>query len=83
MISATRSQRIAALLANWHYEIPEGWREHIPESAGSREAVTKSLFLLLLGLNHLEGVSSIEPGRGELEAIAAHLAAALMGGADR
>jgi hypothetical protein len=59
------------------------WREHVPESAGSPEAVTKSLFLLLLGLNHLEGVSSIEAERGELEAIAAHLAAALMRGADR
>ena len=83
MISATRSQRIAALLANWHCEILEGWPEHILESAGSSEAVTKSLFLLVLGLNHLEGVRSIEAERGELEAIAAHLAAALMRGADR
>ncbi len=77
-LAATRSPRIAELLAEWHREILEGWRDHVPAEAGSPEAVTKMLFLLLLGLNHLEGVAAIDTDQSEIESIGVRLATALV-----
>jgi AcrR family transcriptional regulator len=76
-LAATRSPALAALLARWHRERAAELLARIPPGAGDPAAVVKTFFLLLMGLTHLESLSGIPAPHGDVESLAARLAAAL------
>ena len=80
-LSASRSEQIADLLAEWHAGVLETMRDRVPDAAGSPEAVTLVLNLLLLGLSHIDAFGAFDADRDEVLSIVNRLATTLL--ADR
>ena len=68
-LSATRSPGLASLLSEWHREGLGEWSARVPAAAGNPAAVVKLYFLTLMGLAHIDALSSIEVPQEDLEAI--------------
>ncbi|MGI9616800.1 MAG: TetR family transcriptional regulator [Acidimicrobiales bacterium] len=77
-LSAARSEPIADLVAEWHAGVLETMRDRVPPGAGSPEAVTLVLNLLLLGLSHIDAFEAFKADRDEVVAIVNRLAVALL-----
>jgi AcrR family transcriptional regulator len=68
-LSATRSPGLASLLSEWHRERLAEWSARVPETAGNPAAVVKLYFLILMGLTHIDALSSVEVPQQDLESI--------------
>ncbi|MEL6985111.1 MAG: hypothetical protein AAFO29_21950, partial [Actinomycetota bacterium] len=79
-VSAARSEQIADLVAEWHTAVLETMRDRVPPDAGSPEAVTLVLNLLLLGLSNIDAFGAFNADRDEVLEIVNRLAATLLGG---
>jgi AcrR family transcriptional regulator len=66
-LAAGRDPKLAAMLARWHRVWAEGLRDVLPPGDGDPEATVKALFLLLLGLCHLEDLDALQPAPGHLD----------------
>lgn len=77
-LSATRSQVMADLLAEWHAEGLATLRDRLPAKLGSPEAVFSMINFLFLGLSHFDALNSIDAQPDELLVLAKKLAASLV-----
>jgi AcrR family transcriptional regulator len=59
-LASHRDPSLAALLATWHDAWADALRAVLPAGDPAPEATVKALFLLLLGLCHLDDVSSVQ-----------------------
>lgn len=59
-LAARRDEKLAQLLGDWHRSAAEDLAGWIPAGTGDPVATVKALFLVLLGLCHLEDLSAIE-----------------------
>lgn len=78
-LSATRSEVMAGLLAEWHNEGFETLKDRLPQDLGSPEAVFAMIHVLHLGLSHIDALDSFKTDRTELLTLANNLAASLVG----
>ncbi|MGI9613386.1 MAG: hypothetical protein ACR2QO_10785 [Acidimicrobiales bacterium] len=76
-LSASRSEVIADLVAEWHADALTTLQDRVPPGAGSPEAVTMVLNLLLLGLSSIDAFEGFDADRAEVLAIVNRLAVAL------
>lgn len=74
-LSATRSQVMADLLAEWHAEGLLTLRDRISPELGSPEAIFSMINFLFLGLSHVDALDSVAADRDELMVLAKKLAA--------
>ena len=58
-LAGGRDARLAALLGSWHKTWAEALRAVLPDDDPSPGATAKALFLLLLGLCHLDDIESV------------------------
>lgn len=77
-LSASRSEQIADLVAEWHAGVLDTMRDRVPRGAGSPEAVTVVLNLLLLGLSHIDAFGAFDADRQEVLALVSKLATTLL-----
>jgi AcrR family transcriptional regulator len=63
-LASNRDPKLAALLGSWHESWAEALRSVLPAEDRDPDATVKVLFLLLLGLCHLDDLSSVtsDPG---------------------
>jgi AcrR family transcriptional regulator len=61
-----RDERLSKLLAEWHKTYADVVVDQLPPGAPSPNATVKALFLLLLGLCHLDDLSAIEAPQAEV-----------------
>jgi AcrR family transcriptional regulator len=66
-LAGGRDPKLAALLARWHRAWSEALMQVLPPTDPDPEATIKTLFLLLLGLCHLEDLDALQPEPGDLE----------------
>ncbi len=65
-LAGTRDRRLAKLLASWHRVWADALSAVLPPDDPHPETTVKTLFLLLLGLCHLDDVRAIEANPEEL-----------------
>ena len=65
-LAGARDRRLAKLLASWHQLWADALTAVLPADDPHPEATVKALFLLLLGLCHLDDVQAIEADPVEL-----------------
>lgn len=78
-LSATRSDVMAGLLAEWHAEGFETLKDRLHPSLGSPEAIFSMVHVLHLGLSHIDALNVFNSDRAELLALTNKLAASLVG----
>ncbi|HEY8543620.1 MAG TPA: helix-turn-helix domain-containing protein [Acidimicrobiales bacterium] len=74
-----RDERIAELLARWHRSWEAVIVEQLPPDDPSPRATVKALFLVLLGLCHLEDVPAVRAPRADVVERAERAVAAIVG----
>lgn len=79
-LSATRSDSMASLLADWHADGLATLRDRLPKRLGSPEAVFAVIQCLLLGFSHIDAFDPIKADRKEVFKIAKKLTARFVGG---
>ena len=67
-LAGGRDPRLAELLAEWHRTWAEALVALLPPDDDAPEATVKALFLLLLGLCHIEALDEVEAAPDELAA---------------
>jgi AcrR family transcriptional regulator len=72
-LSATRSELMADLLAEWHAESLETLRDRASQGAVSPEAAMLIIHVLLLGLSHIDAFEAVGSDREEVLKIADRL----------
>lgn len=72
-LSATRSELMAGLLAEWHAESLETLRDRASQGAVSPEAAMLIIHVLLLGLSHIDAFEAVGSDREEVLKIANRL----------
>jgi AcrR family transcriptional regulator len=65
-LASNRDPKLAALLAEWHDAWAAALRRVLPDSDPAPDATVKALFMLLLGLCHLEDLSAVPAKRADL-----------------
>lgn len=76
--SARRSELIADLVSEWHAAFVETVRDRVPAGAGSPEAITMAINVLLTGFSHVDVYDSMPTDPAEVRAIIKRLTAALL-----
>lgn len=66
-LTAARSPHVASLLADWHQEQFDAWQEQIPKKDTKAAATVKAYFLVLMGLTHIDALSSLKVPTKQLE----------------
>lgn len=78
-LSATRSEHMAELLAEWHAEVLETLKDRISPEGSSPEFTMAIIHILLLGLSHVDAFEAIGLDRDELVNAAGRVVSALTG----
>ncbi len=65
-LASNRDPKLAALLGSWHESWAEAMRGVLPADDRDPDATVQALFLLLLGLCHLDDLSSVTSDPGAL-----------------
>lgn len=78
-LSATRSDLMADLLAEWHAESLETLRDRASHGAVSPEAAMLIIHVLLLGLSHIDAFEAVGADREEILKIANRLTQSVIG----
>ena len=65
-LSATRSDDMAKLLADWHADGLATLRDRLPKKLGSPEAVFAVIQCLLLGFSHIDAFDPVQADRSEV-----------------
>lgn len=79
-LSAARSKVMSKLLADWYAEGFETLQDRLPPKLGSPEAVFTLVQCLLLGLSHIDALSSVGAKRKDVLALVDRLSAGFVGG---
>jgi len=77
-LSATRSENMAGLLADWHADGLATLRNRLPKRLGSPEAVFAVIQCLFLGFSHIDAFDPTGTDRSEVSKIAKKLAASFI-----
>lgn len=77
-LAATRSERMADLLADWHRESLEALRDRASGGAVSPESAMLVIHSLLLGLSHIDAFEAVGSDRAEVMKIANRMTGALI-----
>jgi len=72
-LTAGRSPHVASLLADWHQEQFQSWQTQLPKQSAKTAAAIKTYFLVLMGLTHLESLSSLKVEQQKLEEVVTQL----------
>jgi AcrR family transcriptional regulator len=67
-LAGGRDPQLAALLAQWHRHWAQVWVGLLPPDHPQPKATVKALYLLLLGLCHLDDLSAVKASPSELAA---------------
>ncbi len=78
-LSATRSELMADLLADWHTESLETLRDRASQGAVSPETAMMIIHVLLLGLSHIDAFEAVGSDRAEVLKIANRLTRSVIG----
>lgn len=79
-VASGRDPRLAHLLGSWHRSWAKALKPALPSDDPAPEATVKALFLLLLGLCHLDDVAAVKASRADVVERVEHLVDALVAG---
>ena len=79
-LASRRDPHLAELLGEWHTSNAAGLVRLLPGADPAPEATVKALFLLLLGLCHLDDVAAVKASRADVVERVEHLVDALVAG---
>jgi AcrR family transcriptional regulator len=65
-VASARDRRLAHLLGSWHRSWAQALKAVLPSGDPAPDATVKALFLLLLGLCHLDDVDSVRASQADL-----------------
>ena len=65
-LASGRDPRLARLLAQWHGSWAQALKQVLPPDDDAQDATVKALFLLLLGLCHLDDISAVRASRADV-----------------
>ena len=65
-LASNRDPKLAGLLAEWHDVWANALRQVLPPNDPAPEATVKALFMLLLGLCHLDDLTAVPAKRADL-----------------
>lgn len=77
-LSASRSQHMAELLAEWHADVLETLRDRASKGGNSPEATMVIIHILLLGISQIDAFEAIGADRDEVLQIANRVTSALI-----
>lgn len=82
-LSATRSEHMADLLAEWQAEVLETLRTRASQAGGSPEATMVIIHILLLGLSHIDAFEAIGADRDEVMEVLNRVTGALFSAGEK